>query len=193
MAEAQDLKHLLLDTNEEYRQLATKHHELDDRLHELASKHYLSDTEQFEEVTLKKRKLQLKDRMEHIARIYRIEHPGGRDGSPEFRRLESPAGSGGRGAQCPTPLFVCTDRTRNRSTTARRRGAPTRYDRKDMGIDRAGWPFILGAVVVAVLVGWWLGRWWAAPFLILAAFFLFFFRDPDRHDPERCPPRRFPG
>jgi uncharacterized protein YdcH (DUF465 family) len=75
MAEAQDLKHLLLDTNEEYRQLATKHHELDDRLHELASKHYLSDTEQFEEVTLKKRKLQLKDRMEHIARIYRIEHP----------------------------------------------------------------------------------------------------------------------
>jgi uncharacterized protein YdcH (DUF465 family) len=76
MAEAQDLKHLLLETNEEYRQLATKHHELDDRLHELASKHYLSDTEQFEEVTLKKRKLQLKDRMELIARIYRIDHPG---------------------------------------------------------------------------------------------------------------------
>jgi uncharacterized protein YdcH (DUF465 family) len=76
MAEAQDLKHLLLETNEEYRQLATKHHELDDRLHELASQHYLSDTEQFEEVTLKKRKLQLKDRMEHIVRMYRSEHPG---------------------------------------------------------------------------------------------------------------------
>ena len=42
MAEAQDLKHLLLETNEEYRQLAAKHHELDDRLHELSSKHYLS-------------------------------------------------------------------------------------------------------------------------------------------------------
>jgi len=53
-----------------------------------------------------------------------------------------------------------------------------------MGIDRAGWPFILGAVVVALIVGWWLGRWWAAPFLILAAFFLFFFRDPDRHIPN---------
>jgi uncharacterized protein YdcH (DUF465 family) len=75
MAEAQDLKHLLLETNEEYRQLATKHHELDDRLHELASKHYLSDTEQFEEVNLKKRKLQLKDRMEDIARVYRSDHP----------------------------------------------------------------------------------------------------------------------
>lgn len=75
MAEAQDLKHLLLDSNEEYRQLATQHHELDDRLHELTSKHYLSDSEQFEEITLKKRKLQLKDKMEQIVRMYRSEHP----------------------------------------------------------------------------------------------------------------------
>jgi uncharacterized protein YdcH (DUF465 family) len=75
MAEAQDLKHLLLETNEEYRQLATKHHELDDRLHQLTSKPYLSDTEQFEEVTLKKRKLLLKDKMEEIVRMYRDRHP----------------------------------------------------------------------------------------------------------------------
>lgn len=68
MAEAQDVKHLLLETNSEYRQLATKHHELDDRLHDLSSKHYLSDSEQVEEVTLKKQKLRLKDRMEDIAR-----------------------------------------------------------------------------------------------------------------------------
>lgn len=71
MAEAQDLKHLLLETNEEYRQLATKHHELDDRLQELSIKHYLSDSEQIEEVTLKKQKLRLKDRMEDIARSLR--------------------------------------------------------------------------------------------------------------------------
>lgn len=68
MAEAQDLKNRLLEDSEEYRQLASKHHELDDRLHELTSKHYLSDTEQVEEVTLKKRKLQLKDRMAELAR-----------------------------------------------------------------------------------------------------------------------------
>lgn len=68
MAEAQDLKHLLLERNEEYRQLASRHHELDDRLHELTVKHYLSDAEQVEEVTLKKRKLQLKDQMEEIFR-----------------------------------------------------------------------------------------------------------------------------
>ncbi|HXG89072.1 MAG TPA: DUF465 domain-containing protein [Vicinamibacterales bacterium] len=68
MAEAQDIKHLLLETNGEYRRLVTKHHQLDDRLHELTTKHYLSDTEQVEEVTLKKQKLLLKDRMEDLAR-----------------------------------------------------------------------------------------------------------------------------
>ena len=76
MAEAQDLKSLLLETNEEYRQLAEKHHELDDRLHELISKPYLSDSEQFEEVTLKKRKLHLKDQMENILRMHRNSHSG---------------------------------------------------------------------------------------------------------------------
>jgi phosphatidylserine decarboxylase len=52
-----------------------------------------------------------------------------------------------------------------------------------MGLDRAGWPFILGALLVAVLVAWWLGRVWAIPFVALAAFFAFFFRDPDRAVP----------
>jgi uncharacterized protein YdcH (DUF465 family) len=67
---AEEVKHLLLETNDEYRQLASQHHELDERLVELESKHYLSDDEQVEEVTLKKRKLHLKDRMEAIVRHY---------------------------------------------------------------------------------------------------------------------------
>ena len=74
MAEAQDLKTLLLETNEEFRTLVSRHHELDDRLHELAAKHYLSNAEQFEEVSIKKRKLQMKDRMESIMRDYRNGH-----------------------------------------------------------------------------------------------------------------------
>jgi len=52
-----------------------------------------------------------------------------------------------------------------------------------MWIDRAGWPFVLGALIVAVAVGFWFGRTWSVPFLVLAAFFLFFFRDPDRQVP----------
>jgi uncharacterized protein YdcH (DUF465 family) len=64
----QDLKELLLKTDEEFHQLAAQHHDLEGRLHELTAKQYLSEPEQLEEVTLKKRKLQLKDRMEDIMR-----------------------------------------------------------------------------------------------------------------------------
>jgi uncharacterized protein YdcH (DUF465 family) len=70
-ANVQELKELLLKTDEEFRQLATQHHELDDRLHELSGKSDLSEPEQVEETTLKKRKLQLKDRMEDILRRHR--------------------------------------------------------------------------------------------------------------------------
>lgn len=69
--ETQEVRNLLLGSNEQYRQLAERHHELDDRLHELTDKHYLSDAEQLEEVRIKKRKLALKDEMERIARDHR--------------------------------------------------------------------------------------------------------------------------
>ncbi len=70
-----DVKDLLLQTDEEFHDLAVKHHQLEDRLHELTEKHYLSEPEQVEEVTLKKRKLQIKDRMEDILRKYRSDGP----------------------------------------------------------------------------------------------------------------------
>jgi uncharacterized protein len=69
--QSQNVKELLLQTDEEFNQLAAKHHQLEDRLHELTSKHYLSQPEQIEEVNLKKQKLQLKDRMENILRRHR--------------------------------------------------------------------------------------------------------------------------
>ena len=69
-AEEQQAKDNLLRGNADYRQLAERHHQLDDRLHELLERHYLSTQEQLEEVTLKKRKLALKDEMERIARDY---------------------------------------------------------------------------------------------------------------------------
>jgi len=55
-------------TDEEYHDLAAKHHELDERLSQLTAKHYLSEPEQLEEANLKKKKLQLKDRMEDLRR-----------------------------------------------------------------------------------------------------------------------------
>lgn len=52
-----------------------------------------------------------------------------------------------------------------------------------MFIDRAGVPFIVGALVLAAGGGWWIGRAGAVPFVILALFFVFFFRDPSRTTP----------
>ena len=49
-----------------------------------------------------------------------------------------------------------------------------------MRIDPAGWPFIGGSLILAILADWFIGRGGAAIFLILTGFFLFFFRDPDR-------------
>ncbi|HYB94324.1 MAG TPA: YdcH family protein [Vicinamibacterales bacterium] len=74
---AEDLKTLLIETNQEFRELASKHHSLDDRLHELEAKHYLSDAEQFEEISIKKRKLLVKDQMEMILRQHRSSSPQG--------------------------------------------------------------------------------------------------------------------
>ena len=65
-----ELRQRLLQTDEEFRALSQKHHELDVRLHELGARPYLAEGEQVEEVTQKKRKLQLKDRMEHIMRSH---------------------------------------------------------------------------------------------------------------------------
>ncbi|HXE79798.1 MAG TPA: phosphatidylserine decarboxylase [Vicinamibacterales bacterium] len=49
-----------------------------------------------------------------------------------------------------------------------------------MRIDPAGWPFVLGAAILAVLL-FWAGFAWAAALAALAgAFGLFFFRDPER-------------
>lgn len=63
-----ELKERLLQSDHEYRDLATRHHELDERLHELSTRHFLTEPEQLEEAQIKKRKLRLKDKMEDIVR-----------------------------------------------------------------------------------------------------------------------------
>ena len=71
----EEMKNRLLESNDEFRQLATQHHDLDERIHNLATRHYLSEPEQLEEVTLKKKKLQLKDQMENMLRHHRGSEP----------------------------------------------------------------------------------------------------------------------
>ena len=69
----EEMKKQLLASNDEFRQLATQHHDLDEKIHSLATRPYLSEPEQLEEVKLKKRKLQLKDQMENMLRHVRSE------------------------------------------------------------------------------------------------------------------------
>jgi len=51
-------------------------------------------------------------------------------------------------------------------------------------VAREGWPFLAGALVLAVAVTWLAGWAWAAPLWLIALFVLQFFRDPPRHAPE---------
>jgi uncharacterized protein YdcH (DUF465 family) len=70
----EELKRKLLQTDDEFRQLATQHHSLDEQIQDMAA-HHLSEPQQLEELTLKKRKLQLKDQMEMILRRSAEESP----------------------------------------------------------------------------------------------------------------------
>jgi len=65
----QDVKAALLQTNEGFRQLVLEHQALDDQLRAISGFAHLSDQQHFEEVSLKKKKLALKDRIEAIIRM----------------------------------------------------------------------------------------------------------------------------
>jgi phosphatidylserine decarboxylase len=49
---------------------------------------------------------------------------------------------------------------------------------------REGWPFIAGAVVLALVVAWFAGFAWSLPLWLLVAFVVQFFRDPPRQVPS---------
>jgi uncharacterized protein YdcH (DUF465 family) len=60
------LKEQLIMTDPEFRELARAHGRYEERLSELSALAYPSDEEQLEEVTLKKKKLAVKDQMHEI-------------------------------------------------------------------------------------------------------------------------------
>lgn len=68
-----ELRERLLKENEEYRRLAAEHHHYDEMLDELNHRHHLSEEDHLHEITLKKKKLHLKDQMYAILQRYRKE------------------------------------------------------------------------------------------------------------------------
>ena len=69
-----ELKAHLMATDEHFRELATQHHDFDEKLQQLEAKHALTEDEQIEEVRLKKQKLRLKDEMAEIMSRYKTQH-----------------------------------------------------------------------------------------------------------------------
>ena len=69
-----DIQRILEDQDAEFRSWAEEHHTCEARLHELTNKREISAEEEFEEKTLKKRKLHLKDQMAERVRSYESEH-----------------------------------------------------------------------------------------------------------------------
>ena len=66
VTQAENMKEELMTSNPEFRELAREHGRYEARLSELSALSYPSDEEQLEEITLKKKKLALKDQMYSI-------------------------------------------------------------------------------------------------------------------------------
>ena len=64
------LKEELMTRDSEFRELAREHGRYEQRLSELSALSYPSDEEQLEEITLKKKKLAIKDQMQSILLQY---------------------------------------------------------------------------------------------------------------------------
>jgi hypothetical protein len=58
----------MADAELSFQELVSQHHALDERLRKFSTFTHLSDEQQFEELSLKKRKLALKDRIEAMRR-----------------------------------------------------------------------------------------------------------------------------
>lgn len=71
------LKEELMTRDPEFRELAREHGRYEQRLSELSALNYPSDEEQLEEITLKKKKLALKDQMHSIMLQYQKTHAAG--------------------------------------------------------------------------------------------------------------------
>ena len=70
----EELKAHLMQTDESFRRLVDEHTDLAHKLEDLASRPYLTEQQQIEEVRLKKLKLHAKDQIEAILRGYRAQN-----------------------------------------------------------------------------------------------------------------------
>jgi uncharacterized protein YdcH (DUF465 family) len=77
MTNTDSLKEQLIMSDPEFRELAREHGRYEERLSELSALAYPNDEEQLEEITLKKKKLALKDQMQSIILQHQKGHESG--------------------------------------------------------------------------------------------------------------------
>jgi uncharacterized protein YdcH (DUF465 family) len=69
----EEIKEHLMSANPEFRRLVDEHRQYEGKLEELKSRHHMSEHDRLEEVTLKKKKLHIKDQMNSMIRKFRDE------------------------------------------------------------------------------------------------------------------------
>lgn len=74
MSALDTVKEELIKENQAFRELVHQHHEFEERLTELAELTYPNDEELLEEITLKKKKLNVKDEIYSILQEYSSQH-----------------------------------------------------------------------------------------------------------------------
>jgi uncharacterized protein YdcH (DUF465 family) len=70
MMKEEEIKEQLMSSSPDFRRLAEEHRQHEGKLQELHNRHHLSEQDHLEEVTLKKKKLQLKDQMNSMIRKF---------------------------------------------------------------------------------------------------------------------------
>lgn len=78
LSHGDDVTATLLRNDDGFRQLVSEHHELDERIRQLASTTHLSSQQQFDEIALKKKKLALKDRIAALVQHHQTDAAFGR-------------------------------------------------------------------------------------------------------------------
>jgi uncharacterized protein YdcH (DUF465 family) len=73
MMKEEEIKEHLMSSSADYRRLAEEHLSHEKKLQELLSHPHLSETDHLEEITLKKKKLQLKDQMSSMVLRFKNE------------------------------------------------------------------------------------------------------------------------
>jgi len=63
MKNEEEIKEQLMSSSADFRRLAEEHHQYEGKLQEMNNRHHMSEQDHLEEITLKKKKLHLKDQM----------------------------------------------------------------------------------------------------------------------------------